>query len=54
MNEVEYQSVIQNLIDESNYDMLDIEWDDQKDKNTYLTLINKAHQKRHSSGTITS
>ncbi|AGC91161.1 type I 3-dehydroquinate dehydratase [Staphylococcus warneri] len=45
VNEVEYQSVIQNLIDESNYDMLDIEWDDQKDKNTYLTLINKAHQK---------
>ncbi|MEX2948147.1 type I 3-dehydroquinate dehydratase [Staphylococcus warneri] len=45
VNEVEYQNVIQDLINESDYDMLDIEWDDKKDKNTYLSFINKAHQK---------
>ncbi|MFO5603235.1 type I 3-dehydroquinate dehydratase, partial [Klebsiella pneumoniae] len=40
-----YQNVIQKLINESGYEMLDIEWDDKKDKNTYLSFINKAHQK---------
>lgn len=45
VNEMEYQNVIQKLINESGYEMLDIEWDDKKDKNTYLSFINKAHQK---------
>ncbi|MGD3154206.1 type I 3-dehydroquinate dehydratase [Staphylococcus warneri] len=45
VNEMEYQNVIQKLINESGYEMLDIEWDDKKDKKTYLSFINKAHQK---------
>ncbi|WP_145505855.1 type I 3-dehydroquinate dehydratase [Staphylococcus warneri] len=45
VNEMEYQNVIQKLINESGYEMLDIEWDDKKDKNTYLSFINKVHQK---------
>lgn len=32
VNEMEYQNVIQELINESGYEMLDIEWDDKKIK----------------------
>ncbi|MFI6125877.1 type I 3-dehydroquinate dehydratase [Staphylococcus pasteuri] len=45
VNESEYLNVIEHLINTDGYNMLDIEWDGQKNKDDYLNLINLAQQK---------
>ena len=45
MNESEYLNVMEHLINTDGYNMLDIEWDEQKNKDDYLNLINLAQQK---------